>query len=118
MRFGVSGRRGNLFRFLARSVHSGRFDAVSAVLAWALDERKNEPIRLLGTHPGAAAGTAALLDALYRSPVETRSNLWATVLTGVAPLLSETAQRVFCPPPGTGFTPEEFLDAGGTLYLI
>jgi hypothetical protein len=88
------------------------------VLAWALDERKNEPIRLLGNHPGAAAGTAALLDALYRSPVETRSNLWATVLTAVAPLLSETAQRVFCPPPGTGFTPEEFLDHAGTLYLI
>jgi type IV secretory pathway TraG/TraD family ATPase VirD4 len=91
---------------------------MSDVLDWALDERKNEPIRLLGTHPGAAAGTAALLDALYRSPVETRSNLWATVLTGVAPLLSETAQRVFCPPPGTGFTPEEFLHSHATLYLI
>ena len=88
------------------------------VLDWALDERKNEPIRLLRAHPGAAPGTAALLDTLYRSPVETRSNLWATVLTGVAPLLSETARAAFCPRPGTGFTPEEFLQQSGTIYLI
>lgn len=88
------------------------------VLGWALDERQNEPIRLLRGHPGAASGTAALLDTLYRSPVETRSNLWATVLTGVAPLLSETARAVFCPRPGTGFTPEQFLRQSGTIYLI
>jgi type IV secretion system protein VirD4 len=88
------------------------------VLDWALDERKNDPIRLLRAHPGAAPGTAALLDTLYRSPVETRSNLWATVLTGVAPLLSETARAAFCPRPGTGFTPEQFLHRRGTIYLI
>jgi type IV secretion system protein VirD4 len=88
------------------------------VLDWALDERKNDPIRLLRGHPGAAPGTAALLDTLYRSPVETRSNLWATVLTGVAPLLSETARAAFCPHPGTGFTPGHFLRQSGTIYLI
>jgi len=91
---------------------------MSDVLTWALDERNDEAIRLLRDHPRAATGTAAMLDALYRSPVETRSNLFATVLTGIAPLLSETARAVFCPPASHSFTVEEFLDTGGTIYLI
>jgi type IV secretory pathway TraG/TraD family ATPase VirD4 len=91
---------------------------MTQVLDWALDERNNEPIRLLRAHPDAAPGTAALLDTLYRSPTETRSNLWATVLTGLAPLLSQAARTAFCPHPGTGFTPDHFLDHTGTVYLI
>jgi type IV secretion system protein VirD4 len=94
------------------------------VLAWALNDHDDTPIRLLDGAPGAAAGVTGMLDSLYRSPAETRANLFATVLTGIAPLLSETAAATFSPPtttsPGNGsrFAPQEFLNSGGTVYLI
>ena len=87
------------------------------VLAWALDDADHEPIELLRRHPDAAPGTAGMLDTLYRSPAETRSNLFTTVLTGIAPLLSETAQAAFSPTV-PGFDPGEFLDHGDSVYLI
>jgi type IV secretion system protein VirD4 len=88
------------------------------VLRWALDERDDESIRLLRDHPDAAPGVAAMLDNIYRSPVETRSNMWTTVMTAVAPLLSQTARRVFCPPPGDSLNIPKFLAASGTAYLL
>jgi type IV secretion system protein VirD4 len=94
------------------------------VLAWALNDHDDTPIRLLDGAPRAATGVAGMLDSLYRSPAETRANLFATVLTGIAPLLSETAAATFSPPPTTspalpgGFAPRKFLDTGGTVYLI
>jgi type IV secretory pathway TraG/TraD family ATPase VirD4 len=91
---------------------------MSDVLIWALDERDDEPIRLLRNHPRAAPGVAGMLDNIYRSPVETRSNMWTTVMTGVAPLLSEAAREVFSPPAGTGFDIETFLASSGTVYLL
>jgi type IV secretion system protein VirD4 len=92
------------------------------VLAWALNDHDDTPIRLLDSASGAAAGVTGMLDSLYRSPAETRANLFATVLTGIAPLLSETAAATFSPPtspagPGR-FAPRKFLDDGGTVYLI
>jgi type IV secretory pathway TraG/TraD family ATPase VirD4 len=94
------------------------------VLAWALNDHDDTPIRLLDGAPRAATGVAGMLDSLYRSPAETRANLFATVLTGIAPLLSETAAATFSPPPTTSpaapgsFAPRKFLDTGGTVYLI
>jgi type IV secretion system protein VirD4 len=89
------------------------------VLAWALNDHDDTPIRLLDGAPGAAAGVTGMLDSLYRSPAETRANLFATVLTGIAPLLSETAAATFSPPATADtFTPQGFLGAAGTIYLI
>jgi type IV secretion system protein VirD4 len=88
------------------------------VLAWALDERLDEPVKLLRDHPDAAPGTAAMLDAIYRSPEGTRSNLWTTVQTAIAPLLSAPARAAFAPGPGASFNIEAFLTRGGTIYLL
>ncbi|NLT55815.1 MAG: type IV secretory system conjugative DNA transfer family protein [Actinomycetales bacterium] len=87
------------------------------VLTWALDEHDTTCVDLLRRHSGAAPGVAGMLDALYRSPAETRSNLFATVLTGLAPLLSPVAHTAFCPT-GPGFDPAEFLRGAGSVYLI
>ncbi|NLT56425.1 MAG: type IV secretory system conjugative DNA transfer family protein [Actinomycetales bacterium] len=87
------------------------------VLTWALDEHDTTCVDLLRRHTGAAPGVAGMLDALYRSPAETRSNLFTTVLTGLAPLLSPIAHTAFCPT-GPGFNPSEFLRASGSVYLI
>lgn len=88
------------------------------VLSWSLNERDDTPVKLLRDHPGAAPGTAQLLDGLYRTPPETRSGLWTTVQTALAPLLSPTAQATFCPDSGEGFDLEDFLRSRGTIYLL
>ena len=89
------------------------------VLRWGLDERLDEPVRLLRDHPAAAPGTAAMLDNIYRSPADTtRNNLWTTVQTAIAPLLSPTAQATFCPPPGRSADLAALLRGRGTVYLM
>lgn len=88
------------------------------VLHWALDERLDEPVKILRDHPHAAPGTAAMLDAAYRSPEGTRSNLWTTVQTAVAPLLAPIARETFTPANGEGIDLEAFLRAKGTIYLL
>jgi len=98
--------------------------SMNDVLGWAMDERQDEPIRLLRDHPRAATGVAALLDGIYRSPAETRSNMWTTVGTAVAPLLADNARAAFAPAPGRSFDVEGFLTGSGstgragTVYLI
>lgn len=99
----------------AAALSSGSMDDV---LRWALDERLDQPVKILRDHPGAAPGTAAMLDAAYRSPEGTRSNLWTTVQTAVAPLLAPTARATFSPPPGQSLDLEAFLKARGTIYLL
>jgi type IV secretion system protein VirD4 len=88
------------------------------VLAWSLNDRDDTPIKLLRDHHDAADGSAELLDGLYRTPPETRSGLWTTVQTALAPLLSPTAQQTFSPDPQDSFDIEAFLRSGGTIYLL
>lgn len=95
---------------------SGR--GMDDVLVWALDERNDQPVKILRDHPAAAAGTAAMLDAAYRSPDVTRSNLWTTTQTAIAPLLAPAARATFAPPPGTGIDIASVLRANGTIYLL
>jgi type IV secretion system protein VirD4 len=93
--------------------------SMADVLGWSLNDRDDTPVKLLRDRPGAAPGTAALLDGLYRTPPETKSGLWTTVQTALAPLLSPTAQATFCPGLSSdGFDLEEFLRSGGTVYLL
>jgi type IV secretory pathway TraG/TraD family ATPase VirD4 len=95
---------------------SGR--SMTDVLTWALDERVDEPVLLLRDSPAAAPGTSAMLNACYRSPEGTRSNLWTTVQTAVAPLLSAAARATFTPDPAQSIDIERHLKANGTIYLL
>lgn len=89
------------------------------VLAWSLNDRDDTPVKLLRDQPAAAPGSAQLLDGLYRTPPETKSGLWTTVQTALAPLLSSTAQATFCPAAESdSFDPELFLRSKGTIYLL
>ncbi len=88
------------------------------VLRWALDERDDAPVKACRDNPAAAPGVAGMLDNIYRAPAETRSSIWATVATGVAPLLSPAARAVFAPPPGHGIDLDGFLRRRGTIYLL
>lgn len=106
---------------LAAWLHAAAISGKSMgdVLRWALDERLDESLHILAEHPKAAPGVSGMLDNLYRSPAETtRSNLWTTVQTAVAPLLSPTARDTFTPALGQGIDLEEFLGSNGTIYLL
>lgn len=89
------------------------------VLTWSLNDRDDTPVKLLRDHADAAPGSAQLLDGLYRTPPETKSGLWTTVQTALAPLLSPTAQATFCPETEADcFDLDEFLRSNGTVYLL
>jgi type IV secretion system protein VirD4 len=88
------------------------------VLRWALSEGDDEPITLLAGNPSAHPHVASMLDGIYASPAETRSNMWSTVMTAVAPLVGETARYVFCPPTSESFDIEQFLRRSGTVYIL
>ena len=111
----------NATNLLAGWLHAAALSNGSAsdVLGWAFDERRDDPIRILASHPQAASGTAAMLDALYRLPADTtRASLWTTAQTAMAPLLSPAARAVFTPAEGAGTDLTAFLRAGGTCYLM
>lgn len=110
----------NAINLLAAWLHAAAISdrSMLEVLHWSLDDQDATPIGILRDHPAAAPGTAALLDGLYRTPPETKSGLWTTVQTALAPLLSATAQRTFCPPPTCSFDTEAFLRQAGTIYLL
>ncbi|OLE24215.1 MAG: conjugal transfer protein [Catenulispora sp. 13_1_20CM_3_70_7] len=95
---------------------SGR--SMDDVLGWALDPRITEPITILAEHPGADPRVASVLDGIYRSPAETRSNMFTTAMTALTPLLSATARDTFCPADGVGIDIEDFLRRSGTIYLM
>lgn len=93
-------------------------EGAKAVLAWAFDERLRTPISILAKHPDAVPGTAEMLDSLYRLPADsTRSSLWATVQTALAPLLAPDARATFAPESGS-VNLAEFIESGGTCYLL
>lgn len=111
----------NATNLLAGWLHAAALSGGSArdVLRWAFDERLDDPIRVLAECPGAADGTAAMLDALYRLPPDTtRASLWTTAQTAVAPLLAPAARGTFVPAPGQATDLAGFLRAGGTCYLL
>ncbi|MGH8876509.1 MAG: type IV secretory system conjugative DNA transfer family protein [Stackebrandtia sp.] len=88
------------------------------VLRWSLNERDDTPVRVLADAGSQAAdGIADLLQDIYGSPYETRSNMWNTVQTAVAPLLTQGARRTFCPPAGAGLNIDDFLRESGTVYI-
>jgi type IV secretion system protein VirD4 len=111
----------NATNLLAGWLHAAALSGGSArdVRRWAFDERDDAPIRILASHPDAADGIAAMLDALYRLPADTtRASLWTTAQTAVAPLLAPAARETFMPTPGEATDLREFLLAGGTCYLL
>ncbi len=111
----------NATNLLAAWLHAAALSEGSArdLVAWAFNERIDAPVRILASHPGAAEGTAQMLDALCRLQADTtRASLWTTAQTAVAPLLAPAARDTFMPPPGEETDLAAFLRAGGTCYLL
>lgn len=78
----------------AAAISGGGMDDV---LRWGLDERLDEPVRILRDHRAAAPGTSGMLDSIYRSPA---------------------ARTAFTPPPGHGVDLAALLRANGSVYLL
>lgn len=90
---------------------------MDSVLRWGLSEGDDEPIRLLADNPHANEHVAAMLDGIYAAPAETRSNLWGTVMTAIAPLVGDSARRVFGCSVRDSFDIDTFLREKGTVYV-
>jgi type IV secretory pathway TraG/TraD family ATPase VirD4 len=105
---------------LAAWLHSAAVSGkrMDDVVRWALDPRIAEPITILAEHPDADPRIASVLDGIYRSPAETRSNMFTTAMTAITPLLSRTARDTFCPADGEGIDIEGLLRTCGTIYLM
>ncbi|WP_199034679.1 type IV secretory system conjugative DNA transfer family protein [Glycomyces salinus] len=88
------------------------------VAAWALDETNMQAAVILEAHPGTAPGVEGNLDGLYNLAPETRSSLFATVQTALAPMLSTRARAVFSPSRSEHFDIETFLRKSGTVFLL
>ena len=88
------------------------------VLDWVLNQNDDTPVRLLRDHPDAQPGVAAMLAHMYAEPPVTKSNLWSTAMIGLAPLLSRSAQDVFCCPVAESMDLREFVRSQGTVYIL
>jgi type IV secretion system protein VirD4 len=112
--------RANAINLVAGWLHAAALSGsnMAQVVAWALDDTNETPIQILKEHTAAAEGVAANLSSLYGIADDTRTNLFGTVQTAIAPLLSARARRVFCPSPSEYFDIETFLQKSGTVYLL
>lgn len=88
------------------------------VLDWVLNQNDDTPVRLLRDHPDAQPGVAGMLAHMYAEPPVTKSNLWSTAMIGLAPLLSRSAQEVFCCPVAESMDLREFVRSQGTIYIL
>lgn len=108
---------------LAAWLHAAALDGrgMDDVLAWAFDDTSEEPVLILRRHEGCGASprVAQMLANLYNNAApQTKASLWATVQTGLAPLLTQSARATFAPRIENSVDIEAFLRAGGTIYLL
>lgn len=92
--------------------------SMTDVLGWVLNDNDDTPVRLLRDHPDAQPGVAGMLANMYAAPPVTKSNLWSTAMIGLAPLLSRSAQEVFCCPVAESMDLREFVRSQGTIYIL
>lgn len=88
------------------------------VMRWARNPKAEEPITILNEHPGAADGWADELAEQKAAPANQVGNVWAGVRRAFDSLADPRVARACSPLPGEGFSPDEFIANGDTLYLL
>ncbi len=88
------------------------------VMRWARNPKAEEPITILNEHPGAADGWGDELAEQKAAPANQIGNVWAGVRRAFDSLADPRVARACSPQPGEGFSPEEFIENGDTLYLL
>ena len=88
------------------------------VMRWARNPKAEEPITILNEHPGAADGWGDELAEQKAAPPNQVGSVWAGVRRAFDSLADPRVARACSPLPGEGFSPEEFIRNGDTLYLL
>jgi type IV secretory pathway TraG/TraD family ATPase VirD4 len=88
------------------------------VMRWARNPKAEEPITILNEHPGAADGWGDELAEQKAAPANQVGSVWAGVRRAFDSLADPRVARACSPQPGEGFSPEEFIENGDTLYLL
>jgi type IV secretion system protein VirD4 len=88
------------------------------VLAWTARPSDPTPVRILRTHPDAAPGWVEELVAQAAADPRQRDSVWAGVRRAVDSLADPRVLDACSPMPEDAVDLREFIDAGGTLYLL
>lgn len=91
---------------------------IREVLAWVSRPADPGPVRILRSHPEAAAGWADELAAQSAADHRQRDSVWAGVRRSFDALADPRVLDACSPEPDQAFDARKFLDAKGTLYLV
>ncbi|WP_148239440.1 TraM recognition domain-containing protein [Ruania zhangjianzhongii] len=106
---------------LAALLHAAALDRISVaqLYEWSTSPaRAGDALDILASHPSAAPGWAAALQAVIDMDSRERENRWGGMRTAMSALAIPQVIEAVSPMPGEEFDPEAFLEAGGTLYMI
>ncbi|MEV7090130.1 TraM recognition domain-containing protein [Streptomyces sp. NPDC093085] len=112
--------KGQAAKVLAALFHAAALDGagLDRVLKWARKLTDPAPLGILDAHPGAGPGWADLLRTATTGDSRTVGNTASTLDAALEPLMHQSVINAL---QGGGEDPtdiREFLDAGGTLYLL
>lgn len=85
---------------------------------WASGGSAHEPVRVLRTHPKAAAGLAGLLESALTAHPERREMAQELTVRAFAALSSVHIRDACTPNRSDALALESFADEGGTLYVV
>ncbi|GAA1219102.1 type IV secretory system conjugative DNA transfer family protein [Kitasatospora nipponensis] len=117
---GAAFYKGQASKILAAYFHAAALDGASLdqVLKWARKLTDPAPVGILNAHPGAGPGWADMLRTATSGDSRTVGNTASTLDAALEPLMHQSVIRAL---QGDGEVPTdftEFLDAGGTIYLL
>lgn len=112
--------KGQASKVLAAFLHAAALDGATLdwVLKWARKLTDPAPLGILSAHPGAGPGWADMLRTATTGDSRTVGNTASTLDAALEPLIHQSVIQTL---QGDGENPtdfREFLDAGGTLYLL
>jgi hypothetical protein len=101
-------------------LHAAALDGRSMrdVLTWTARPSDPTPVRILRTHQDAAPGWVEELVAQAAADPRQRDSVWAGVRRAVDSLADPRVLDACSPTAGDTLDLREFIDAGGTLYLL
>lgn len=102
-------------------LHAAALDGRDArtVSQWAQSPTAaGDAVRILQAHPQAADGWAESLESMIQSDPRTRDSIWQGVSLAFGALADPRVLETVTPGEDEQFDPEQFLQAGGTLYLL
>ncbi|KJF15805.1 type IV secretory system conjugative DNA transfer family protein [Acidithrix ferrooxidans] len=102
-------------------LHAGAIEGRTAsdLLRWSLSaSNSREAVKILAENPSATPGWSQALDGVISSDERHRDIVWSFVRTVWAPLLDPKIVTQLTPEPGAAFSPFDFINGRGTLYLL